>query len=56
MKPYGRVAEWLKAADCKSAGVRLRRFESYPFHHYQVLRRYKFKMPVYVQYTLFLTH
>ena len=29
----GGVAEWLKAADCKSADVRLRRFESYPLHH-----------------------
>jgi hypothetical protein len=27
------VAEWLKAADCKSARVRVRRFESYPLHH-----------------------
>ena len=30
----GQMAEWLKAADCKSADVRLRRFESYPLHHY----------------------
>ena len=29
----GGVAEWLKAADCKSARVRVRRFESYPLHH-----------------------
>src|SRR5580704_13725742 len=29
----GGVAEWLKAADCKSVDVRLRRFESYPLHH-----------------------
>ena len=56
MKPYGRVAEWLKAADCKSAGVRLRRFESYPFHHHQVLNSYKFEMTISVQYILFLTH
>ncbi len=28
----GGVAEWLKAADCKSVDVRLRRFESYPLH------------------------
>src|SRR5215831_12749280 len=28
----GGVAERLKAADCKSADVRLRRFESYPLH------------------------
>ena len=27
------MAEWLKAADCKSVDVRLRRFESYPLHH-----------------------
>ena len=26
----GEVAEWSKAADCKSAGVSLRRFESCP--------------------------
>ena len=32
-RPRGGVAEWLKAADCKSADVRLRRFESYPLHH-----------------------
>ena len=30
----GQVAEWLKAADCKSALVRVHRFESYPVHHY----------------------
>src|SRR5919109_373888 len=30
---FGGVAEWLKAADCKSARVRVRRFESYPLHH-----------------------
>ena len=29
----GGVAEWLKAADCKSARVSVRRFESYPHHH-----------------------
>ena len=28
----GGVAEWLKAADCKSARVSVRRFESYPHH------------------------
>jgi hypothetical protein len=28
----GEVAEWTKAADCKSAGVSLRRFESFPPH------------------------
>ena len=26
------MPEWLKGADCKSAGNRLRRFESYPHH------------------------
>ena len=29
----GEVAEWSKAADCKSAGVSLRRFESCPPHN-----------------------
>ena len=29
----GGVPEWLKGADCKSVGLRLRRFESYPLHH-----------------------
>ena len=29
----GEVAEWTKAADCKSAGESLRRFESFPPHH-----------------------
>ena len=33
----GEVAEWSKAADCKSAGVSLRGFESYPPHAF---RRY----------------
>ncbi len=28
----GGVPEWLKGADCKSAGVRLRWFESNPLH------------------------
>ena len=28
----GGVPEWLKGADCKSVGLRLRRFESYPLH------------------------
>src|SRR5204862_6734237 len=32
MRTRGGVAEWLKAADCKSADERLRRFESYPLH------------------------
>lgn len=30
---HGRVAEWLMAADCKSADLCLRKFESFPFHH-----------------------
>ena len=29
----GQVAEWLKAADCKSARVCVRWFESSPVHH-----------------------
>ncbi len=31
---FGEVAEWLKAADCKSAPGRVRRFESSPLHHF----------------------
>ncbi len=31
--PHGQVAEWLKAADCKSARVSVRWFESSPVHH-----------------------
>jgi hypothetical protein len=31
--PNGQVAEWLKAADCKSARVSVRWFESSPVHH-----------------------
>jgi hypothetical protein len=32
--PCGRVGEWLKPADCKSAApCGLRRFESSPVHH-----------------------
>jgi hypothetical protein len=30
---YGEVAEWLKAADCKSARASVRWFESSPLHH-----------------------
>ena len=40
----GRVPEWLKGADCKSAGVRLRWFESNPFHQFR-LRRIGTEMP-----------
>ena len=32
----GGVPEWPKGADCKSVGLRLRRFESSPLHHYQL--------------------
>src|SRR3989304_7696044 len=33
--PRGRVGEWLKPADCKSAApCGLRRFESSPVHHF----------------------
>ena len=35
----GGVAEWLKAADCKSARVSVRRFESYPHHHCRQMGR-----------------
>lgn len=31
--PNGQVAEWLKAADCKSARASVRWFESSPVHH-----------------------
>ena len=31
--PSGEVAEWLKAADCKSARASVRWFESSPLHH-----------------------
>jgi hypothetical protein len=30
---WGQVAEWLKAADCKSARASVRWFESSPVHH-----------------------
>ena len=33
-KPRGEVAEWLKAADCKSARASVRWFESSPLHHF----------------------
>src|SRR3546814_18770270 len=32
-RSQGQVAEWLKAADCKSARVSVRWFESSPVHH-----------------------
>jgi hypothetical protein len=35
--PVGQVAEWLKAADCKSARVSVRWFESSPAHHCWIL-------------------
>ena len=31
---FGGVPEWLKGADCKSAAVSLRRFESFPLHQF----------------------
>jgi hypothetical protein len=31
--PHGEVPEWLKGADCKSAGYGLRGFESLSHHH-----------------------
>ena len=34
----GEVAEWSKAADCKSAGANLRRFESCPPHRMNIRR------------------
>ena len=34
---FGQVAEWLKATDCKSVLLRVRRFESFPAHN-QMLR------------------
>jgi hypothetical protein len=30
----GQMPEWLKGADCKSAGFGLRRFESFSAHHF----------------------
>ena len=35
----GGVVEWLKAADCKSARVSVRRFESYPLHQYEGMEK-----------------
>src|SRR5512137_2709239 len=29
----GRILKWPTRADCKSAGLRLRRFESFSYHH-----------------------
>jgi hypothetical protein len=36
-KLSGQVAEWLKAADCKSARVTVRWFESSPVHHFSYI-------------------
>ena len=33
LHPHGEVPEWLKGADCKSAGYGLRGFESLSHHH-----------------------
>jgi hypothetical protein len=42
----GGVPEWLKGADCKSAGVRLRWFESNPLHQEPaVFRRFEPQNP-----------
>ena len=38
-KVCGQVAEWLKAADCKSALARVRWFESSPVHHSDAFQR-----------------
>ncbi len=35
----GSVAKWPNASDCKSDGLRLRRFESFPAHHITCERR-----------------
>src|SRR5690348_8160087 len=32
-KPGGRILKWPTRADCKSAGLCLRRFESFSYHH-----------------------
>jgi hypothetical protein len=32
----GQMPEWLKGADCKSAGSGLRRFESFSVHHFSL--------------------
>ena len=37
----GEVAEWLKAADCKSARASVRWFESSPLHHCEQWRGLK---------------
>ncbi len=34
----GQVPEWLKGADCKSAGFGLRRFESFSVHHFYSIK------------------
>ena len=33
----GRILKWPTRADCKSAGLRLRRFESFSYHHLKTL-------------------
>ena len=40
----GRVSRAAKGADCKSAGLRLRRFESYLSHHFDLTTEF-FKRP-----------
>ena len=39
------MPEWLKGADCKSAGSRLRWFESISAHHFSVLIKGAFGLP-----------
>ena len=43
------MAEWLKAADCKSVHASVRRFESYSLHHFfsLFLLNFKEKLVVY---------
>src|ERR1017187_8193245 len=38
-RPVGRILKWPTRADCKSAGLRLRRFESFSYHHPKTLRK-----------------
>ena len=43
------MAEWLKAADCKSVHASVRRFESYSLHHFfsHLLLYFKEKLVIY---------
>jgi predicted ester cyclase len=42
----GQVAEWLKAADCKSAHASVRWFESSPVHQFPVMARWESEMTI----------